>query len=275
MNMSTLCVHDGTKLFYRDWGVGQPVVFSHAWPASADEWDPQMMFFANEGFRAIAFDRRGHGRSEQTWDGNDIDTYADDLAAILEVLGLNNVILVGHSTGGGEVARYIGRYGTDRVAKIVLLAAVTPGMLKTKNNPDGWPKEVFDATRQALIQNRSQVYQDSTKTFYNYDQPGVDVSKGIADKYWLQGMQGSLKAHHDCITAYSEPDFTDDLKKITVPTLVMHSEDDRGVPFSFTGARAAKIVKNAQLKTYKGLSHGMAETHPELINADLLAFFRS
>ena len=274
--MSTITSHDGTKLFYRDWGTGQPIIFSHAWPTSADEWDPQMMFFANKGFRVIAYDRRGHGRSEQTWHGNDIDTYADDLAAILETLDLKNAILVGHSTGGGgDVTRYIGRHGSDRIAKIVLLASVTPGMLQTANNPDGWPMEVFDGLRAALIKNRSQVYQDSQDTFYNYGQPGVEVSKGIADKYWSEGMQGSLKAHHDCIKAFSETDFTDDLKKLDVPTLVMHSEDDRGVPYIFTSARSVKIIKNAQLKVYKGLSHGMAETHPDLINADLLAFFQS
>jgi non-heme chloroperoxidase len=273
--MSILKAHDGTNLFYRDWGTGQPIVFSHAWPASADEWDPQMMFFANHGFRAIAYDRRGHGRSEQTWHGNDIDTYADDLAAVIETLDLKNTILVGHSTGGGDVARYIGRHGQDRIAKIVLLASVTPGMLKTASNPDGWPIEAFDSLREALIKNRSQVYQDSQDTFYNFGCPGIEVSKGIADKYWEQGMQGSLKAHHDCIKAFSETDFTNDLKKINLPTLVMHSEDDRGVPYIFTGARSAKIIKDAQLKTYKGLSHGMAETHPDLINADLLTFFES
>jgi non-heme chloroperoxidase len=273
--MSTLLAHDGTKLFYRDWGTGQPVVFSHAWPTSADEWDPQMMFFVNHGFRAIAFDRRGHGRSEQTWHGNDMDTYADDLAALVETLDLTNAILVGHSTGGGEVARYLGRHGSARVARIVFLASVTPGMLQSADNPDGLPIEAFNATREALLKNRSQVYQDSTLTFYNYDCPGVEVSKGIQDKYWSQGMQGSLKAHYDCIKAYSETDFTEDLKKIDVPTLVMHSEDDRGVPFHFTGARAVKIIKNARLKVYKGLSHGMAETHPDVINIDLLAFFLS
>jgi len=273
--MSILKAHDGTQLFYRDWGTGQPIVFSHAWPASADEWDPQMMFFANHGFRAIAYDRRGHGRSEQTWNGNDIDTYADDLSSVLETLDLKNVILVGHSTGGGDVTRYIGRHGQQRIAKIVLLASVTPGMLKTDNNPNGWPMEAFDSLREALIKNRSQVYQDSKDTFYNFGCPGVEVSQGIADKYWEQGMQGSLKAHHDCIKAFSETDFTEDLKKFSVPTLVMHSEDDRGVPYAFTGARSVKIIKDAKLKTYKGLSHGMAETHPDLINADLLAFFES
>ena len=274
-NMSTFVVNDGAKLFYRDWGTGQPLVFSHAWPTSADEWDPQMMFFVNHGFRVIAFDRRGHGRSEQTWHGNDIDTYADDLAALLTSLDLAKTILVGHSTGGGEVARYIGRHGTARVAKIVLLASVTPGMLQSDTNPDGMPLQAFDEIRAALLNNRLQTYQDSTLTFYNYDCPGVDVSKGIQDKYWSQGMQGSLKAHYDCIKAFSEPDFTEDLKRIDVPTLVMHSEDDRGVPYHFTGARSAKMIKNAQLKVYKGLSHGMAETHPDLINADLLAFFTS
>jgi non-heme chloroperoxidase len=273
--MSILKAHDGTQLFYRDWGTGQPIVFSHAWPASADEWDPQMMFFANHGFRAIAYDRRGHGRSEQTWNGNDIDTYADDLSSVLETLDLKNVILVGHSTGGGDVTRYIGRHGQQRIAKIVLLASVTPGMLKTDNNPNGWPMEAFDSLRVALIKNRSQVYQDSKDTFYNFGCPGVEVSQGIADKYWEQGMQGSLKAHHDCIKAFSETDFTEDLKKFSVPTLVMHSEDDRGVPYAFTGARSVKIIKDAKLKTYRGLSHGMAETHPDLINADLLAFFES
>jgi non-heme chloroperoxidase len=273
--MSTFLAHDGTKLFYRDWGTGRPIVFSHAWPASADEWDPQMLFFANRGFRTIAFDRRGHGRSEQTWDGNDIDTYADDLASLLETLDLNNTILVGNSTGGGEVARYIGRHGLLRVAKIVFLASVTPGMLQSGTNPDGWPLKTFDGSREALLKNRSQAYQDATLKFYNFDRPGVEVSKGTQEKYWYQAMQGSLKAHYDCIAAFSEPDFTEDLKKIDVPTLVMHSEDDEGVPYHFTGARSAKLINNAQLKTYKDLSHGMAETHPDLINADLLAFFQS
>jgi non-heme chloroperoxidase len=274
--MSTFTAHDGTKLFYREWGTGQPIVFSHAWPASADEWDPQMFFFAKQGFRAIAYDRRGHGRSEETWDGNDIDTYADDLSALLEALDLKNAILVGHSTGGGEVARYIGRHGSSRVAKIVLLASVTPGMLQSATNPDGWPMKAFDDLRAALVRNRSQVYLDGSLTFYNFDRPDTGVNRSIQDKYWHQGMHGSLKAHYDCIAAFSEPDFTEDLKKFDVPTLVLHSEDDEGVPYIFTGARAAKIVKGAQLKTYKeGLSHGMAETHPDLINADLLAFFRS
>lgn len=272
--MSTLRAHDGTTIFYRDWGTGRPIIFCHAWPASADEWDPQMFFFANEGFRAIAFDRRGHGRSEQTWFGNDIDTYADDLSALIQTLDLKDTILVGHSTGGGEVARYVGRHGSSRIAKIVFLASVTPGMLQSDANPDGWPLSTFDGFREALLQNRSKAYQDSTKTFYNFDQPGAEVNKGTQDKYWFQAMQGSLKAHYDCIKAYSEPDFTDDLRKIDVPTLVMHSEDDEGVPYLFTGARTAKLVKGAELKTYKGLSHGMAETHPDLINADLLAFFR-
>jgi non-heme chloroperoxidase len=273
--MSIFHAHDGTKLFYRDWSTGQPIVFSHAWPASADEWDPQMFFFASHAYRSIAFDRRGHGRSEQTWHGNDIDTYADDLAALLETLDLKNAILVGHSTGGGEVARYIGRHGSARVAKIVFLASITPGMLQSESNPNGLPLQAFDDTRAALLKDRSQAYQDSTLTFYNFNHPRSRVSKGIQDKYWFQGMQGSLKAHYDCIKAYSEPDFTEDLKKIDVPTLVMHSEDDQGVPFHFTGARSAEIIKNAQLKTYKGLSHGMAETHPDLINADLLAFIQS
>jgi non-heme chloroperoxidase len=273
--MSTITTKDGTKLFFRECGAGQPVVWSHAWPTSADEWDCQIFFFASRGFRVIAFDRRGHGRSEQTWHGNDIDTYADDLSAIMETLDLNNAILVGHSTGGGEVARYIGRHGTQRLAKVVLLASVTPGMLQSETNPDGLPMKAFDDTRAALLKNRSQAYQDSTLTFYNYNCTGVEISKGIQDKYWLQGMQGSLKAHYDCIKAYSEPDFTEDLKRIDVPTLVMHSEDDEGVPYLFTGARSVKIVKGARLKLYKGLSHGMAETHPDLINADLLEFFQS
>jgi non-heme chloroperoxidase len=273
--MSIITAKDGARLFYKDDGSGQPVVFLHAWPTSADEWDPQVVFFTGRGYRVIAIDRRGHGRSEQTWHGNDIDTYADDLCSIIEKLDLANTILVGHSTGGGEVARYIGRYGTRRVAKVVLLSSVTPGMVQSKSNPDGWPIEAFDAARATLLQDRSQMYQDATKTFYSYDRPGAKVSMGIRNKYWFEGMRGSLKAHYDCIKAFSEPDFTEDLKKIDVPTLVMHSRDDQGVPFHFTGARAAKIVKNAKLKVYDGLSHGMAETHPELINTDLLEFFQS
>jgi non-heme chloroperoxidase len=261
-------------LYYKDWGTGQPIVFSHGWPLSADDWDNQMLFFGQRGYRVIAHDRRGHGRSTQTWDGNDMDTYADDLAALTEKLDLKDAIHVGHSTGGGEVAHYIGRHGTSRVAKAVLIGAVPPLMLKTEANPGGLPLEVFDQIRAGVAGDRSQFYKDLTLSFYGYNRPGAKISEGIREHWWLQGMMGGIKAHYDCIKAFSETDFTEDLKKIDVPTLILHGDDDQIVPIGASGLMSAKIVKNARLKVYPGFPHGMCTTNPEQINADLLAFIK-
>ena len=261
-------------LYYKDWGEGQPIVFSHGWPLSADDWDNQMLFFGQRGYRVIALDRRGHGRSTQTWDGNDMDTYADDLAALTEKLDLKDAIHVGHSTGGGEVARYIGRHGTSRVAMAVLVSAVPPLMLKTEKNPGGLPIEVFDQIRAGVAGDRSQFYKDLTLPFYGYNRPGAKISEGIREHWWLQGMLGGVKAHYDCIKAFSETDFTEDLKKIDVPTFIMQGDDDQIVPIGASGLMSAKIVKNARLKVYPGFPHGMCTTNPEQINADLLAFLK-
>jgi len=261
-------------LYYKDWGEGQPIVFSHGWPLSADDWDNQMLFFGQRGYRVIALDRRGHGRSTQTWDGNDMDTYADDLAALTEKLDLKDAIHVGHSTGGGEVARYIGRHGTSRVAMAVLISAVPPLMLKTEKNPGGLPIEVFDQIRAGVAGDRSQFYKDLTLPFYGYNRPGAKISEGIREHWWLQGMLGGVKAHYDCIKAFSETDFTEDLKKIDVPTFIMQGDDDQIVPIGASGLMSAKIVKNARLKVYPGFPHGMCTTNPEQINADLLAFLK-
>jgi len=273
--MATITTKDGTTIYYKDWGRGQPVVFSHGWPLTADDWDGQMLFFEQQGYRVIAHDRRGHGRSTQTWDGNDMDTYADDLAALTEKLDLQNAIHVGHSTGGGEVARYIGRHGSQRVAMAVLISAVPPLMLKTEKNPGGLPLSVFDGLRAELVKNRPQFYKDITLPFYGYNRPGAKVSEGIREHWWLQGMMGGMKAHYDCIKAFSETDFTEDLKKIDVPTLILHGDDDQIVPIDASGLISAKIVKNATLKVYPGFPHGMPATNAEQINADLLAFFKS
>jgi non-heme chloroperoxidase len=273
--MPTITTKDGTKIFYKDWGTGQPIVFSHGWPLSADDWDLQMLFFGQLGYRVIAHDRRGHGRSTQTWDGNEMDTYADDLATLFETLDLKNAIMVGHSTGGGEVAHYLGRHGTKRVAKAVLMSAVPPVMLKSESNPGGLPMEVFDGLRKSLADNRPQFYKDLTLPFYGYNRPGANVSEGIREHWWLQGMMGGIKAHYDCIKAFSETDFTEDLKKIDIPTLVMHGDDDQIVPYADAGLLSAKLVKNATLKIYPGFPHGMFATHADVINADLLAFFKS
>jgi non-heme chloroperoxidase len=270
--MPTITTKDGVQIFYKDWGTGQPIVFSHGWPLSADDWDSQMLFFGQHGFRVIAHDRRGHGRSTQTWDGNDMDTYADDLAVLFERLDLKNVIMVGHSTGGGEVARYIGRHGTKRVAKAVLISAVPPLMLKTEKNPAGLPLAVFDDLRAQYTANRAQFYKDITMPFYGYNRPGAKISEGIREHWWLQGMLGGMKAHYDCIKAFSETDFTEDLKKIDVPTLIMHGEEDQIVPIVAAGLLSAKIIKNATLKVYPGFPHGMPTTNADQINADLLAF---
>jgi len=273
--MGTITVKDGTTIYYKDWGKGQPMVFSHGWPLSADDWEAQMLFFGQHGYRVIAHDRRGHGRSTQTWDGNEMDTYADDLAALTEKLDLKDAIHVGHSTGGGEVARYIGRHGTKRVAAAVLISAVPPLMLKTQKNPGGLPLSVFDDLRAQLAANRAEFYRDLTLPFYGYNRPGAKISEGIRQRWWLQGMMGGNKPHYDCIKAFSETDFTEDLKKFDVPTLILHGDDDQIVPIGAAGLMSAKIVKNATLKVYPGFPHGMPTTHADQINANLLKFLET
>jgi non-heme chloroperoxidase len=273
--MSTIRVKDGTEIYYKDWGAGQPIVFSHGWPLSADDWDAQMMFFLNHGYRVIAHDRRGHGRSSQTGNGHDMDHYADDLAALTEHLDLRNAIHVGHSTGGGEVTRYIARHGESRVAKAVLISSVPPLMVKTPANPGGLPKEVFDGFQAQVAANRAQFYLDlPVGPFYGYNRPGAKPSQGVIQNWWRQGMMGGIKAHYDGIVAFSQTDFTEDLKKFAVPTLVMHGDDDQIVPYADSGPLSAKLVKGAILKTYKGFPHGMPTTNADQINADLLAFFK-
>jgi non-heme chloroperoxidase len=274
-SMSTITTKDGTQIYYKDWGSGQPVVFSHGWPLSADDWDGQMLYFLQKGYRVIAHDRRGHGRSSQGSTGHDMDHYADDLAALTEALDLHKAIHVGHSTGGGEVARYISRHGSKRVAKAVLISAVPPLMAKTAANPNGVPMEVLDGIRAAVAGNRAQFFKDFTMPFYGFNRPGAKVSEGIREHWWLQGMMGSVQAHYEGIKAFSETDFTEDLKKMDVPTLVMHGDDDQVVPIAISSQLTAKLVKNATLKVYPGLPHGMCATHADLINPDLLAFFKS
>lgn len=273
--MSIIKLKDGSEKFYKDWGTGQPVLFSHGWPLSSDAWDSQMNFLGDNGFRVIAHDRRSHGKSSQTWDGNDMDTYADDLATMIEALDLKDIVLVGHSTGGGEIAHYVGRHGSSRVAKVVLVSAVPPLMLKTANNPNGVPIEVFDGIRQSVKNNRSQFYQDLTVPFFGYNRPGTTPNKGIQDSFWLQGMAGGIKGQLDCIHEFSEVDYTEDLKKIDVPTLVVHGDDDQIVPIGTSGEMSAKIVKGAILKVYKNAPHGLPVTHQDQLNADLLEFITS
>ena len=273
--MSFVKTKDGTNIFYKDWGSGHPVVFSHGWPLSADAWDAQMIFLANRGFRCIAHDRRGHGRSSQPWDGNDMDTYADDLAQLVERLDLGNVVHVGHSTGGGEIARYIRRYGSKRVAKIVLIGAVTPLMLRTPRNPGGLPIETFDGMRKAVLADRSQYFQDLSAPFYGANRPNANVSQGLRDSFWLQSMMCGHKAAYDCIKAFSETDQTDDLKKFDVPTLVIQGDDDQIVPIGASGLMSSKVVKGATLKIYPGAPHGLCSTLKDQVNADLLAFIRT
>lgn len=273
--MSTITTKDGTTIFYKDWGTGQPIVFHHGWPLSADAWDAQMLFFLQHGFRVIAHDRRGHGRSTQTVTGNDMDTYAADVAALVEKLDLRNAIHIGHSTGGGEVARYVAKYGKGRVAKAVLIGSVTPVMLKSEKNPGGLPIEVFDQLREGTANHRSQFYKEVPIAFYGFNRPGVNVLEGVRDDWWRQGMMGGIKAQYDCIKVFSETDFTEDLKKIDVPVLLMHGEDDQIVPFDDAAPLAAKLLKNPTTKFYPGYPHGMATTHPEQINADLLEFIKS
>lgn len=272
--MSTITTRDGTHIYYKDWGKGRPVVFSHGWPLSSDAWSEQMVYLGQRGYRVIAHDRRGHGRSSQPWDGNDMDTYADDLETLFETLDLKEVAMVGHSTGGGEVARYIGRHGTSRVSKAVLLGAVPPLMLKTEANPGGLPIEVFDNIRAGVAADRSQFFKDLTEPFYGANRPGAKVSQGVRDAFWLMGMQGSLKCELDCIKAFSETDFTEDLKKFDIPTLIVHGDDDQIVPIDASARASAKIVKNATLKIYQGGSHGLASvgTYRDRFNDDLLTF---
>jgi non-heme chloroperoxidase len=274
--MPTITTSDGTLIHYKDWGSGQPVVFSHGWPLSADSWEAQMLHVASHGYRAVGHDRRGHGRSQQTWHGHDMDTYADDLAALMSALDLQDAVLVGFSTGGGEVARYIGRHGTSRVDKAALISAVPPLMLKTAANPGGLPMEVFDGLRAGELANRSQLYLDlASGPFFGFNRPGAKVSQGLIQSFWMQGMQAGHKATYDCIKAFSETDFTEDLKRFDVPTLVIHGDDDQIVPIDAAGRASARLVKDATLEVYAGAPHGLGDTHKERLNADLLAFLRA
>ena len=273
--MSTITTKDGTQIYYKDWGKGPVVTFSHGWPLNSDAWDGQMLFLAQNGFRAVALDRRGHGRSSQASSGNDMNGYADDLAAVIEALDLKDVVLVGHSTGGGEVTRYVARHGSKRVTKVVLIAAVPPLMLKTSANPEGLPMELFDGLRTSLANDRAQFYKDLAIQFYGANRPGAKVSQGTLDQFWLWSMQAGLKNAYESIKAFSETDFTEDLKKFDIPTLVMHGEDDQIVPVKDSAKKSAKLIKGAQEIYYPGAPHGLTATHQDQVNADLLAFFRS
>ena len=274
--MSMITMRDGTGIYYKDWGTGEPVVFSHGWPLCSDSWEAQMMFLASNGYRCIAHDRRGHGRSSQPWNGNEMDTYADDLSELIEMLDLEGAVLIGFSAGGGEIARYIGRHGTKRISKAALISAVPPLMLKTADNPDGLPIAVFDQIRLNAVADRSQLYKDfAGGPFFGANREGSKVSQGMIDSFWLQGMQSGHKNAYDCIKAFSETDFTEDLKKFDVPTLILHGDDDQIVPIAASALRSAKLVRNATLKIYEGAPHGLAETHKKRLNNDLLEFLRS
>jgi non-heme chloroperoxidase len=270
--MSTITVKDGTTIYYKDWGKGQVVTFSHGWPLSADAWDGQMLFLAQRGFRVIAHDRRGHGRSSQASSGNDMNTYADDLAALIDTLDLKDITMVGHSTGGGEVTRYIGRHGTSRVSKVVLISAVPPGLVKSPTNPEGLPIELFDGLRTGLANDRAQFYREFAMPFFGANRPGAKVSQGLLDEFWLWSMQGGLKNSYECVKAFSETEFSDDLKNFNVPTLLMHGEDDQIVPIDISSRKTAKLVKGAVELYYPGLPHGLTATHPDVVNRDLLSF---
>lgn len=273
--MPKMTTKEGIHLFYNDWGKGQPIVFTHGWPLTADAWDKQMIFFLHQGFRVIAHDRRGHGRSTSTWERNTMDQYADDLSELMEHLDLRDAVLVGHSTGGGVVTRYIGRHGTDRVARVVLVSAVPPQMVRTERNPSGIPKSVFDDIRKNTATNRAQYFRDFSLPFYGYNRPGANISEGIRDFFWLQGMMGGIKSELDSIEAFSETDFTEDLKNFDVPTLIIHGDDDQIVPIANSALRSSKMIRGAELKVYRGAPHGLAETHAEQFNLDLLAFIQA
>lgn len=273
--MGMITTKDGTRIFYKDWGTGQPILFSHGWPLTADAWDYQMLFFGQQGYRVIAHDRRSHGRSDQTWSGNNMDQYADDLAELIDQLDLRNIVMIGHSTGGGEVAHYIGRHGTNRVAKVVLVGAVPPLMLKTEANPEGTPMEVFDGIRRNTAGDRSQFFKDLTMPFYGFNRDGAKVNEGLRESFWLQGMMGGIKGEYDCVREFSEVDYTADLERIDKPTLVIHGDDDQIVPIKASAEKTAKIVSGAVLKIYPGGSHGLAQIEADTFNADVLAFIRA
>jgi len=273
--MATVTAKDGAKIFYKDWGEGQPVVFSHGWPLSADAWDAQMLFLGQRGYRVVAHDRQGHGRSEQTWTGNDMDTYADDLACLIDTLDLRDVVLVGHSTGGGEVTRYIGRHGTERVSRVVLLSAVPPRLLRSQENPDGVSPEVFDELRENVRRNRAQFFQEMAVPFYGYNREGAEASLGVLHSFWYQAMQAGIVSVYDCIAAFSETDFTSDLECFDVPTLIIHGDDDQVVPLEASALRTVQLVENAILKVYPGAPHGLATTHQDAFNEDLLEFIQT